>query len=210
VQVRRVGERGLLVECADLQEVERTYAALRAEERLAASEIVPAARTVLLDGLADVAAARELVTALDPAREVPAVPDGTLVEIPVRYDGPDLAEVARQWGVERDEVVAVHTSIEFVVAFCGFAPGFAYCAGLPEGREVRRRPEPRPRVPAGSVALAGEFTGVYPSASPGGWQLIGTTATPVWQPERDDPALLSPGTRVRFRAITSAPEPADG
>jgi KipI family sensor histidine kinase inhibitor len=210
VRARRVGERGLLVECADVEEVERTYVALCAEARLAATEIVPAARTVLLDGLADVAAAWELVTALDPAHEAPATPDGPAVEIPVRYDGPDLAEVARQWRVRPAEVVEVHTTIEFVVAFCGFAPGFAYCAGLPQGREVRRRPEPRPRVPAGSVALAGEFTGVYPSASPGGWQLIGTTATPVWRPERDDPALLSPGTRVRFRQVTSAPEPADG
>jgi KipI family sensor histidine kinase inhibitor len=210
VQARRVGERGLLVECADLEEVERTYAALRAEARLLASEIVPAARTILLDGLADVAAARELVTALDPVRERSRAPDGPVVEIPVRYDGPDLAEVARQWRVRPAEVVQVHTTIEFVVAFCGFAPGFAYCAGLPQGREVRRRSEPRPRVPAGSVALAGEFTGVYPSASPGGWQLVGTTAVPVWRPERDDPALLTPGTRVRFRAITSAPEPADG
>lgn len=199
------------MECADVAEVERTYAALRAQaRRLGATEVVPAARTVLLDGLRDVAAARELVAALDPGQQGPATPEGPLVEIPVRYDGPDLGEVARQWGLDPEEVVQIHTSTEFVVAFCGFAPGFAYCAGLPAGRAVRRRSEPRPRVPAGSVGLAGEFTGVYPSASPGGWQLVGTTATAVWRPERSDPALLSPGTRVRFREVASSEEPADG
>lgn len=199
------------MECADTAEVERTYAALRAEaDLLAATDIVPAARTVLVDGVGDLAAALDLVAALDPHQEGPLPGDAPLVEIPVCYDGPDVAEVARQWRVGPAEVVQVHTSIEFVVAFCGFAPGFAYCAGLPVDREVRRRAEPRPRVPPGSVALAGEFTGVYPTASPGGWQLIGTTATAVWRPERDDPALLAPGTRVRFRAVASSQEPSVG
>jgi KipI family sensor histidine kinase inhibitor len=200
MQVRRVGERGLLVECADTAEVESTYAALRAAaDRLGATDVVPAARTVLLDGLADVAVARDALRSLEPASARPPSSTAEVVEIPVRYDGPDLGEVARQWGTTPDEVVAVHTSAEFLVAFCGFAPGFAYCTGLPAGRDVRRRAEPRPRVPAGSVALGGEFTAVYPSASPGGWQLIGTTDVPVWRPESEPPALLAPGTRVRFR-----------
>jgi KipI family sensor histidine kinase inhibitor len=200
MQARRVGEHGLLVECTDVAEVERAYAALRASaDRLGAAEIVPAARTVLLDGLADVVAAAHVVAALEVGSAGAAPPATAVVEIPVRYEGPDLAEVARQWGVAPDEVVAIHTSTEFLVAFCGFAPGFAYCTGLPVDRAVRRRAEPRPRVPAGSVALAGEFTGVYPSSSPGGWQLIGTTSVAVWQPEAEEPALLVPGTRVRFR-----------
>lgn len=200
MQARRVGEHGLLVECADTAEVESAYAALRAAAgRLGATDVVPAARTVLLDGLADVALAREVLRSLEPAPAVPASSTAAVVEIPVRYDGPDLAEVARQWGTTPEEVVAVHTATEFLVAFCGFAPGFAYCTGLPAGRGVRRRAEPRARVPAGSVALGGEFTAVYPSASPGGWQLIGTTAVPVWRPESEQPALLAPGTRVRFR-----------
>ena len=199
MHTRRVGQHGLLVECADLDEVAATYAALRARSGdLGGAEVVPAARTVLLDGLADVEGARLLLEDLDLAPNTGTLAASRVVEIPVTYDGDDLDEVARQWEVDTDEVARIHRSTEFRVAFCGFAPGFAYCAGLPEGLHVARRREPRPRVPAGSVALAGEFTSVYPTASPGGWQLIGTTATPVWRPEDDRPALLEPGARVRF------------
>ena len=200
MQLLRVGERALLVECADLGEVTATYAALRDRRpELAVTDLVPAARSVLLDGVADVESVVALLEELTPrAGDVDLGPPRA-VEIPVTYDGPDLAEVARQWDVEESEVVRLHTTTEFVVAFCGFAPGFAYCTGLPDGLTVRRRAEPRSRVPAGSVALAGEFTSVYPSASPGGWQLVGSTAAPVWRPEAEPPALLEPGTTVRFR-----------
>jgi KipI family sensor histidine kinase inhibitor len=197
MQARRVGENGLLVECVDVDEVAATYAALRGHAGLlGAEEIVPGARTVLLDGVADLAGAERLLQDL-----VVHEPDqrGTAeVEIPVTYDGPDLAEVALQWGVDPAEVVRIHTGTTFVVAFCGFAPGFAYCTGLPDQLTVRRRVDPRPRVPAGSVALAGEFTSVYPGASPGGWQLIGRCEVELWRPEHEQPALLAPGTRVRF------------
>jgi KipI family sensor histidine kinase inhibitor len=98
----------------------------------------------------------------------------------------------------RDEVVATHTSTEFVVAFCGFAPGFAYCSGLPENLSVPRLDSPRTKVPAGSVGLAGPYTGVYPTPSPGGWQLIGRTELVLWDVDRDPPATLAPGTGVRF------------
>lgn len=199
MQLRRVGERALLVECSDLADVTATYAALdQRRHELRATDIVPAARSVLLDGLADVAAT---CAVLDDFVAEPGIGGGStaaVVEVPVTYDGPDLAEVARQWAVSESEVVQIHQSTEFVVAFCGFAPGFAYCAGLPQDRTVRRRAEPRPRVPAGSVALAGEFTAVYPTPSPGGWQLIGSTRTQVWRPDHDRPALLEPGTRVTF------------
>jgi KipI family sensor histidine kinase inhibitor len=199
MRARRVGEHGLLVECADAAEVAASYSALLARAQdLAAGDIVPAARTVLLEGLADRDAAADLVAALAPATAAAAAIEAGQVEIPVTYDGPDLDEVARQWQVSTAEVIGVHRDTEFVVAFCGFAPGFAYCTGLPEGRTVRRRAEARARVPAGSVALAGEFTSVYPSSSPGGWQLIGSTRVPIWRPEEDPPALLAPGTRVRF------------
>ncbi|RNM16045.1 5-oxoprolinase subunit PxpB [Nocardioides pocheonensis] len=200
MQVRRVGERALLVECADLGEVTATYAVLRDRQaELAVTDLVPAARTVLLDGVVDVESVAALLEGLPPqAGDLDPGPR-RMVEIPVTYDGPDLAEVARQWSVEEAEVVRIHTTTEFVVAFCGFAPGFAYCTGLPDALAVRRRAEPRSRVPAGSVALAGEFASVYPSASPGGWQLIGSTAIPVWRPEAEPPALLEPGTTVRFR-----------
>jgi KipI family sensor histidine kinase inhibitor len=207
----RVGRHGLLVECADAREVEAAYAVLRARAaELGATDIVPAARTVLLDGLRDREAAAHLVAGLAPAPAAAAQVAGRLVEVPVRYDGPDLAEVARQWGVSPDEVARIHRDTEYVVAFCGFAPGFAYCTGLPDDLRVRRRAEPRARVPAGSVALAGEFTCVYPTASPGGWQLIGTTDLPVWRPDGEPPALLEPGTRVRFRDASSAASPTQG
>src|SRR4051794_25798218 len=200
VRTRRVGEQALLVECADESEVAAAYADLRARlDRSAAVDVVPAARTVLLDGLDDVAATEALVRELAPVRRAGVPLEGPMVEIPVTYDGPDLSEVAAQWGVDVAEVVRIHQGTVFVVAFCGFAPGFGYCSGLPAGREVRRRSEPRARVPAGSVGLAGPYTCVYPTASPGGWQLIGTTTTQVWRPGHDRPALLEPGTSVRFR-----------
>jgi KipI family sensor histidine kinase inhibitor len=123
------------------------------------------------------------------------------VEVPTRYDGPDLDDVARLWDMTRHEVVRTHSGTDFVVAFCGFAPGFAYCTGLPAGRAVSRLPSPRPRVPAGAVGLAGEFTGVYPSSSPGGWRLIGRTDLVLWRPEAEPPATLPPGTRVRFTVV---------
>jgi KipI family sensor histidine kinase inhibitor len=199
MQLRQVGESALLVECADLDEVRATYAIVRGRlDRLGATDVVPAARTVLLDGLADLEAARAVLADLDPGQVAEDRPEGATVEIPVTYDGPDLAEVARQWDVPEAEVVRIHAATEFVVAFCGFAPGFAYCTGLPDDLAVRRRPEPRSRVPAGAVALAGPFTSVYPTSSPGGWQLIGSTSTPVWLPDAERPALLEPGTRVRF------------
>jgi len=199
MRARRVGQHGLLVECADVSEVEAAYAVLRERaDRLGATDIVPAARTVLLDGLVDVDAVAELVADLEPAPLGATPAASPTVEIPVTYDGPDLDEVALQWQVDRAEVVRIHRDCEFTVAFCGFAPGFAYCTGLPVGLEVRRRDEPRSRVPAGAVAVAGEFTSVYPSSSPGGWQLIGRTDVPVWRPEEAHPALLEPGTRVRF------------
>ncbi|GGY96561.1 allophanate hydrolase [Streptomyces geysiriensis] len=199
MNVLRVGDDALLAEVASGDEAEALRAELlrrRAEGSLAAREIVPAARTVLLDGLADPAGvARELTTA-----DVPAAPPrtGDVVEIPVRYDGPDLADVAAHWGVAEREVARIHAGTEFRVAFCGFAPGFGYLTGLPARYDVPRRAAPRTAVPAGSVALAGPYTGVYPRSSPGGWQLIGTTEAVLWDHTRVPAALLSPGTRVRF------------
>jgi KipI family sensor histidine kinase inhibitor len=118
--------------------------------------------------------------------------------VAVRYDGPDLAEVARLWGVAPGEVPGIVGGTEFRVAFCGFAPGFGYLTGLPEHLHVPRRGTPRTAVPAGSLALAGEYAGVYPRSSPGGWQLIGSTDAVLWDPEREPAALFAPGVRVRF------------
>ncbi|HEX5824350.1 MAG TPA: 5-oxoprolinase subunit PxpB [Candidatus Limnocylindrales bacterium] len=123
------------------------------------------------------------------------------VEIPVRYggvDGPDLADVAAIHGLRPSEIVELHAGAVYRVLFLGFAPGFAYLGGLPPGLVTPRRATPRARVPAGSVGIAGEQTGVYPLAMPGGWQLIGRTDAPLWDTARPSPALLGPGDRVRF------------
>jgi biotin-dependent carboxylase-like uncharacterized protein len=131
--------------------------------------------------------------------------DARVVEVPVVYDGPDLDEVAELTGLTRDEVVRAHTGTPWRVGFGGFAPGFAYLVGGDPRLRVPRRCEPRPRVPAGSVGLAGEFSGVYPQDSPGGWQLLGTTDAVLWDPDRDPPALLGPGTTVRFVDASTQP-----
>lgn len=164
-----------------------------------AADVVPAADSVLVDGVDDVTAAVEEVRGWSVGSVSTAA--RSVVDLETRYDGPDLDEVAAAWGVSVDDVVALHTGIVHVVAFCGFAPGFAYCTGLPQERAVTRRPSPRARVEPGSVALADIFTGVYPTASPGGWQIIGRTSASLWDLGRDEPALLTPGTRVRFVAL---------
>ncbi|MBC2905150.1 5-oxoprolinase subunit B family protein [Streptomyces cupreus] len=195
----RVGGDALLVEVSSGEQAQALHAELqrrRAEGSLSVREIVPAARTVLLDGVADPARLASELT----ASETPDAPPRAreVVELPVRYDGPDLADVAAHWGVRAQEVARIHADTEFTVAFCGFAPGFGYLTGLPPHYDVPRRETPRTAVPAGSVALAGPYTGIYPRSSPGGWQLIGTTDAVLWDHTRVPAALLAPGTRVRF------------
>ena len=200
VRVLRMGRSALLLEVDSDEEVAGLHRELLRRQGLdqlgGVVEIVPAARTVLLDGLAR----PELVAAQFEGWQVVAgaVADGPVVEVPTVYDGADLAEVAAHWDVPVGEVARRHAACSYRVAFCGFAPGFAYLTGLPEHLAVPRRPTPRTRVPAGSVALAGRYTGVYPGASPGGWQLLGRTGLPLWDPVREPAALLAPGTRVRF------------
>jgi inhibitor of KinA len=123
------------------------------------------------------------------------------IEIPVRYggvDGPDLAHVASTSGLSEAAVAELHASVTYDVYFLGFAPGFAYLGTVPPAIATPRRDTPRSRVPAGSVGIAGEQTGVYPAAMPGGWQLIGRTGVRLWDPGREPPALLAPGATVRF------------
>ncbi|MGW4705385.1 5-oxoprolinase subunit B family protein [Streptomyces sp. NPDC004285] len=202
MRVLRVGDRALLVELDGGGATEAFHAELlrrRAAGALpAVREIVPAARTVLLDGVDDPGRLASELAGWEPG-PLPARGGGA-VEVPVRYDGPDLAEVAALWGVSVEAAVRIHTAAEFRVAFCGFAPGFGYLTGLGERYGVPRRATPRTAVPAGSVALGGPYTGVYPRSSPGGWQLIGTTDVVLWDAGREPAALLAPGTRVRFTA----------
>jgi KipI family sensor histidine kinase inhibitor len=203
VQVLPAGRDALLVECDDGPAAAALAAeAFRRREAgtLACIDIVPAARTVLLDGLSgDVPA----LAAQIPLWNCEPVTGETsrLVEIAVRYDGPDLEQVATRWGVTPTDAIARHSGLEHQVQFCGFAPGFAYLTGLPEEWAVPRLDRPRTSVPAGAVGLADRYTGIYPTASPGGWQLIGTALDVVlFDPARRPPALLTPGTRVRFVA----------
>ena len=189
-----VGARAVLVEVDDAAAA-RSLAAWARAARVEATEVVPAARTVLFDGLDDPARLGAALAGWSPGDDAA---EGPLVEVAVRYDGPDLGFVAQRWGTDEEGVVAHHTGLTFVSSFCGFAPGFAYLAGLPEHRAVPRLDSPRPRVPAGSVALADTWCGVYPTASPGGWRIVGSTDATLWDADRDPPALLAPGTRVRF------------
>jgi len=201
VVVRAVGRHGLLAELPSGRAAQALHAELlrrRAAGVLpAVREIVPGARTVLLEGLAEPGRlAAEL-----PRWEVPELREEAqpALRIGVRYDGPDLAEVAGMWGMTEAEAARLHAGTEFRVAFCGFAPGFGYLTGLDKRHHVPRRATPRTRVPVGAVGLAGPYTGVYPRSSPGGWQLIGTAVnTVLWDPGRTPAALLSPGTRVHF------------
>ena len=193
--VRRYGARAALVEVDSATDA----AALADWARVAgvvADDIVPAATTVLFDGV-DADRLEELLAGWRPRSATVA---GRFVEVPVRFDGADLAAVAAHWGVGEDEVVGRLTSYELTSAFCGFAPGFAYLAGLPEELAVPRLPRPRERVAAGSVALAGPWCGIYPTSSPGGWRIVGHTEIVLWDVTAEPPALLAPGTRVVLRA----------
>jgi len=128
-------------------------------------------------------------------------PESRNIDIPVVYGtaaGPDLGEVARHAGLTEKQVVELHASVDYVVWFLGFQPGFPYLGGLPEQLATPRRDEPRLLVPAGSVGIGGAQTGIYPLATPGGWQLIGHTPLPLFDPHRDEPVLLRPGDTVRF------------
>lgn len=132
--------------------------------------------------------------------EAAAVPSRR-IDIPVHYGGSagsDLDEVARHTGLSRDEVIGLHSAAEYTVYFLGFLPGFAYLGGMDPRLATPRRREPRLMVPAGSVGIGGEQTGIYPIASPGGWQLIGRTSLPMFDSARDPPSLLLPGDTVCF------------
>ncbi len=201
------GEAALLVELE--QRIDPAVAARAAEiadrwEDLGHGPAVPTFASVLLrwdplalDGRDAERAARELLAS--PGAATP-LGSGRVVEVPTRYDGPDVEEVARASGLSVGDLVRAHTSRDHVAYFLGFMPGFAYCAGVDERIVAPRLASPRPRVPAGSVAVVDGQTAVYPADSPGGWRLIGRTDLVVFDAARDEPALIRPGDRVRFVA----------
>ena len=169
-------------------------------------EVVPGMNnlTIVFDPLeADYESlATQLETGWDAAQETDM--QSAEIEIPVRYggaDGPDLAALAKHAGLSVDDVVKRHTQAEYIVFFLGFQPGFAYLGGLDPALAMPRRPEPRLEVPAGSVGIGGAQTGIYPAASPGGWQLLGRTELKLFDPARNPPTLMQPGDRVRFKAL---------
>jgi KipI family sensor histidine kinase inhibitor len=206
------GERALLVELDDLAGALALHTLVGREAPDGLVDVVPGARTVVLvaespESLPPVRAVAQRALALLSKEcgvtETVATPDDPstapeVVEVPVHYDGDDLHDVAAHTGLTPRQVVAAHTGPPWRVGFVGFAPGFAYLLGGDPRLRVPRRATPRPRVPAGAVALADEFTGVYPRTSPGGWQLLGHTEVALWDLDRDPPALLRPGMQVRF------------
>ncbi len=194
------GDQGVLVQCRDLKSAMALRGWLEMHPVVGQREIIPAARTVLirLDGGSDPSAlagqlpSPELLVQAEPEIPVPAI------TIEVIYDGPDLAQVADFTGLAVRDIIRLHTTSPWVVAFTGFMPGFGYLTGGDPRLAVPRRHDPRPRVPAGAVGLAGEFSGVYPQSSPGGWQLLGRTDAVLWDERRNPPALFVPGTTVHF------------
>ncbi len=202
IEVRPAGERAVLAELAGLAEARALHGALSRTRPAGVVELVPAARTVLAafdPRLIAGSAVRAWIAAAAPDA-IAAAPDGPLVEVPVRYDGPDLAETAELVGVSDTELARRHAAAEWSVAFTGFAPGFAYLVSDAWPFVVPRLAAPRTRVPAGAVGLAGGFSGAYPRETPGGWRLIATTAAPLFDPAAEHPVLLPPGARVRFVA----------
>ncbi|MFN2463566.1 MAG: 5-oxoprolinase subunit PxpB [Candidatus Dormibacteria bacterium] len=195
MRIRRSGDRAVVVDLDSLEQVHSLHSAVRRAG--IGSDSVPGWRSLLVATSGETAA---LVADLEALAWdcSPASSDTILHEIPVTYDGEDLEEVAARCRVAVAEVIDLHSSAEYLVAFLGFSGGFAYLAGLPDKLHLPRRDIPRTRVPAGSVAIALDQCGIYPAASPGGWHLIGRTDWCVFDPQLDPPSRLSPGDRVRF------------
>ena len=193
-RIRPCGDRAILLDCDSLADATAWF------EALADADPILGARTVLLRG--DPSALRTLVAARNPSASAAGSERETVV-IPVTYDGPDLEAVARLTGMSEKDVIAAHTDTEWTVGFTGFAPGFAYLVDGDPRLQVPRLETPRSTVPAGSVGLAGAFSGIYPRASPGGWQLIGRTDLDLFDLQRTPPARLQPGMRIRFEPVPS-------
>ena len=202
--VRPVGTRAVLAELSGLQDVLALQALLLETPLPGQVDVLAAAETVMIKAESPSAARRMAALLLDMDLTAPAHSEGGLVVIDTVYDGEDLAEVAALTGLGTDGVIAAHSGQVWTVAFAGFAPGFGYMVGENQVLEVPRRNSPRTAVPAGSVALAGNYSAVYPRSSPGGWQLIGRTGASMWDLSRTQPALAKPGDRVQFRPVREA------
>jgi KipI family sensor histidine kinase inhibitor len=200
VRLLPYGDRAVLIEPADPAGVLALRNWLLRQRHPGIAAVVPAARTMLVEVDPDRLPLPELRSLLagGEAEPTPETGDPEVLELPVRYDGADLAAVAQELDLDPDQLVALHSGGEYTVQFCGFSPGFGYLTGLDPRLRVPRLASPRSVVPAGSVAIADEYAGVYPRPSPGGWRLLGTTDVVLFDLDRDPPAALSPGLRVRF------------
>jgi KipI family sensor histidine kinase inhibitor len=207
--VRPVGTTAVLAELSGLHDVLALQALLLEQPLPGQVDVLAAAETVMVKADSPISARRMASLLLELDLKVQSHAEGRLVTIDTVYDGEDLAEVGRLTGLGAEGVVAAHTGQVWTVAFGGFAPGFGYMVGENQALEVPRRSSPRTAVPAGSVALAGNYSAVYPRKSPGGWQLIGRTAAHMWDLGREQPALAAPGDRVQFRAVRELVEVAD-
>ncbi len=197
--VRRAGEAALLIEVDDFTTAQRVRTCLLRARIPGVRELVPGLRSLLLvaDPLAvdlDELAAKLPAWDYGEAATIP----GRDVDIPIHYDGPDLDATANLTGLHRDELIERHAASTYTVAFLGFSPGFPYLVGLDPRLQVPRLDTPRTRVPAGSVAMAGDMTAIYTRATPGGWRILGHTDLALFSPHRHPPALLAPGDRVHF------------
>lgn len=199
--VRPVGTTAVLAELSGLHDVLALQALLLEQPLPGQVDVLAAAETVMVKADSPAAARRMAARLLEMDLTVQSHAEGKMVQIETVYDGDDLAEVGRLTGLGADGVIAAHTGQVWTVAFGGFAPGFSYMVGENQVLEVPRRSSPRTAVPAGSVALAGNYSAVYPRKSPGGWQLIGRTAAQMWDLSREQPALAAPGDRVQFSAV---------
>jgi KipI family sensor histidine kinase inhibitor len=207
LKARQAGESAFLVDVRDGDPagVRRAAAGIRqvaADRGFEVVDVVPGMSTVLISVRIPLALA-DFQRILAEVSELPAPAQEQIetITIDVDYTGPDLDEVARLTGLSVQEVIQLHSTTVYGAAFSGFAPGFAYLTGVPSALQVPRRPDPRVSVPSGSVALADQFTAVYPRTSPGGWRLIGTTDAVLWDTERRPAALIRPGAAVRFRPV---------
>lgn len=203
-QLRRCGDTGWLLDLDDNRAVHQWAATVREAQLPGVTEVVPGLRTLLVTidpTRVSHGVLKTLLDDLSPSAHQESVPQSHVID--VRYDGEDIADVARITGMTPAQVVAAHTGTPWSVAFCGFAPGFSYLVGGDPRLQVPRRNEARVRVPAGAVAVAGEFSSVYPRVSPGGWQLLGHTDATLWDTHAHPPAVLLPGDIVEFRDVTS-------
>ncbi|GGC74435.1 5-oxoprolinase subunit PxpB [Hoyosella rhizosphaerae] len=201
MRISAMGPNAYLIECDTLDGVHQAYRQLREQKLPGIIDLVPGAVTLLVRHDATRVTADTLTNALRDHDTSEARTDAPrVITISVTYDGDDLADVAHHTGLSTDEVIEAHTGTQWTVAFSGFAPGFAYLTGGDARLHVPRRATPRTTVPAGSVGLAGHYSGIYPRPSPGGWNIIGTTTQTLWDLHADPPGLLQPGMHVKFVA----------